>query len=921
MLFGIEIVVRRTPVRALLGMALFLTVSSTPIANAQSPSCNTSKDSQSTITVPYVPKPGYLTPVTEATFQGLVTRIAGDSAALFAPCSAPPCNWKGQVRHTYSTIQPWNSTGTLLAIDNGNIGSLSGPGPAHLLLDGVTYAPMSNSNYPYPGLYDYRWHPSVVYPSIQINVNAAGSELKWVDVTTGLTVSGRSWTFPAGSTDLIGLGKGNPSDDARWIALGRTTEDTATHHWTTHVFAVDMLLGRIGDLGWTLPDCNLAPNNGCKVGSFSISPDGHYLVVKYADQGVQENEECIRVFDFNQESLAFTPHPMTTPVACGRRYSDSGLPLANDGWVHPLKHADMTILGGGVPVLIGINTCRNPSPDDLGRVRRVRLDTGEVLTLSPPKAFATHPYADEAFAMHVSCRNTGRPGWCFVSYDRAQVPGTKRFDNEIVALSTDGQGLVERFAHLHSDNASSRYRTEPQAVPSPDGYRVLWASNWCWNSTTPCASLTEAKPYVLDATCASGCPLLDAWTASGWHAENSLLARSPTSALGTDSYRLKSSPQLVNGRYRLRIHEDEQEVSTLDQVRLGYVDHAANLRAFALGERVVLATRTPPYRVTTQSGRDITALVSGTPNRFFVGEPGDTLLVELMDPDSSTAPAVIPAGGEGLDPVEIDPGGGKDGMGSGLVTSAFAAGSPVTNRDEAILNSTGLLIQGRDASGTWTTVRRKYPRQEFDEFLVDTLDHGPLRVVFVGRHKLRFIGRVLPVGETLTPRNLPLITASQSRLEDVRTALLDADGSTTTLESGDTLALEFASVPPAPGLVRDLFIIANGAYRSVSASAESRAASVPTDPGFTLLQNQPNPFRSDTHIQFELPTGAMVRLEIFDAQGRRVVVLANRYFMAGSHSVPWNRRADSGEEVRPGVYLYRVIAGRNRDQRTLTLLP
>ena len=632
------------------------------------------------------------------------------------------------------------------------------------------------------------------------------------------------------------------------------------------------------------------------------------------------------MFDFNQESLTFAPHPMTTPVACGKRQSDSLLPLASDGWVHPLKHADMTILGGGVPVLIGINGCPNTA-NALGRVRRVRLDTGEVLTLSPPDLPLTNPatYAGEAPAMHVSCRNSNRSGWCFVSYDDALAPGTKRFDDEIVAISTDGQGLVERFVHQHSDHRQSTlpepYRAEPHAVPSRDGYRVLWASNWCWPSTQPCPSATDVRPYVVDATCPSGCPLLDAWTASGWHAENSLLGRSLSSALGTDSYRLKSAPQLVNGRYRLRIHEDEPEVSTLDQVRLGYVDHAADVRSYALGERVVLATRTPPYRVTTQSGRDITNLVSGAPNRFFVGEPGDTLHVELMEPDSVAAPSATPAGGEGLDPVEIDPGGGKDGMGSGLVTSAFAAGSPVTNRDEAILNSTGLLIQGRDASGTWTTVRRKYPRQDFDEFLVDTLDHGPLRVVFVGRHKLRFVGRVLPVGETLAPRPLPLITASHSRLDDVRTALLDADGSTTTLESGDTLALEFASVPPAPGLVRDLFIIANGAYRSVSASAESRAAPVPTATGFTLLQNQPNPFRADTHIQFELPTGAMVRLEIFDAQGRRVAVLANRYFMAGSHSVPWNHRADSGEPVRPGVYLYRVIAGRNRDQRTLTLLP
>jgi hypothetical protein len=66
--------------------------------------------------------------------------------------------------------------------------------------------------------------------------------------------------------------------------------------------------------------------------------------------------------------------------------------------------------------------------------------------------------------------------------------------------------------------------------------------------------------------------------------------------------------------------------------------------------------------------------------------------------------------------------------------------------------------------------------------------------------------------------------------------------------------------------------------------------------------------------------GAMVRLEVFDAQGRRVGMLANRYFPPGSHAVPWNPSA-GGRRIGPGVYFYRLDAGAFHDRRKMTLIP
>jgi hypothetical protein len=101
--------------------------------------------------------------------------------------------------------------------------------------------------------------------------------------------------------------------------------------------------------------------------------------------------------------------------------------------------------------------------------------------------------------------------------------------------------------------------------------------------------------------------------------------------------------------------------------------------------------------------------------------------------------------------------------------------------------------------------------------------------------------------------------------------------------------------------------------------AEPSAAAPPRR--FALLQNRPNPFAKSTSILFDLPVGAMVRLDVFDAQGRRVALLADRYFLAGRHAVTWDRSAIPGPVLQPGLYLYRLTAGGFRDEKRLVLLP
>src|SRR5262249_48931439 len=233
----------------------------------------------------------------------------------------------------------------------------------------------------------------------------------------------------------------------------------------------------------------------------------------------------------------------------------------------------------------------------------------------------------------------------------------------------------------------------------------------------------------------------------------------------------------------------------------------------------------------------------------------------------------------------------------------------VENVDASVLSETGILIQGRDAAGVWSTIRHRYPRENFDDFLVDTLDQGPVRVVFVGRHKLYYVGRVIPTG-AVTPQTLVLLAAQHSRLGDVRAAVASAGDAVTALLPGDTLGLEFAAPQVPAGQVRDFFLLSRGVYTSIAAPFTSRpdpANAAPTR--FALLPNRPNPFTGGTVIGFELPQGERVRLEVFDLQGRLVRSLADGPYVAGTWTVEWDGHDRSGNGAAPGIYLCTMTAG------------
>jgi thermitase len=76
----------------------------------------------------------------------------------------------------------------------------------------------------------------------------------------------------------------------------------------------------------------------------------------------------------------------------------------------------------------------------------------------------------------------------------------------------------------------------------------------------------------------------------------------------------------------------------------------------------------------------------------------------------------------------------------------------------------------------------------------------------------------------------------------------------------------------------------------------------------------PNPARGGTIFRVTLPANAPateVEVAVFDLSGRKVASKAGTCPGEGTHEVAWDCRASNGAPLAPGVYIYRVKAGKN----------
>ncbi len=97
-------------------------------------------------------------------------------------------------------------------------------------------------------------------------------------------------------------------------------------------------------------------------------------------------------------------------------------------------------------------------------------------------------------------------------------------------------------------------------------------------------------------------------------------------------------------------------------------------------------------------------------------------------------------------------------------------------------------------------------------------------------------------------------------------------------------------------------------------------AGVPDDANFILKPNYPNPFNSQTNIQYFLLTDDLVLLDVYNILGQHVKSLKDEFNQVGMYVVPWNGTNDRGVPAASGVYFYRINTKQGNETRRMLLV-
>jgi hypothetical protein len=77
---------------------------------------------------------------------------------------------------------------------------------------------------------------------------------------------------------------------------------------------------------------------------------------------------------------------------------------------------------------------------------------------------------------------------------------------------------------------------------------------------------------------------------------------------------------------------------------------------------------------------------------------------------------------------------------------------------------------------------------------------------------------------------------------------------------------------------------------------------------FVLEQNFPNPFSKETTITYQMPAKEHVSLKIYNISGQLIRTLIDAVQEPGHKSMTWDGKDDRGQDVTPGIYLYRLTS-------------
>ncbi len=142
--------------------------------------------------------------------------------------------------------------------------------------------------------------------------------------------------------------------------------------------------------------------------------------------------------------------------------------------------------------------------------------------------------------------------------------------------------------------------------------------------------------------------------------------------------------------------------------------------------------------------------------------------------------------------------------------------------------------------------------------------------------------------------------------------LLDLDARRSLAINGNQAVVD---IPAAGDLHRYRLIIGT---ENFAESVNNDISLIPTV--FSLGQNYPNPFNPLTQIPYEVDQSGNTTIDIYNVLGQLVRTLVDDWREPGSYIVEWDGRADNGQRVVSGVYLYQLRLGSQEQSRKMIFL-
>jgi len=109
-----------------------------------------------------------------------------------------------------------------------------------------------------------------------------------------------------------------------------------------------------------------------------------------------------------------------------------------------------------------------------------------------------------------------------------------------------------------------------------------------------------------------------------------------------------------------------------------------------------------------------------------------------------------------------------------------------------------------------------------------------------------------------------------------------------------------------------------GLYNTTLTSVEPKDEIVPDK--FYVSQNYPNPFNPLTNIEIHLAETNKLTVSVFDMTGRLINTLVNDKLEAGLYSVEWRGKDQNGRLVPTGIYIMKVVSGKNSHNQKIAFV-